>query len=192
VAGQVDDQAFRILALNGNSWTTIEPQSGRFWSEYHITLVQETRILEPTSPEEHANLSRSRQTLAQHGFRVWCNLAAKKVKGGRSGGVAIVYTAHLQVEGGRQLITRRVCGLILRNSTLGRIRIGSVYLDVSGTDMEKGQQVSDMVLALQTEGIEHIWLGGAYNTSPELLSSHTAVHTRCHTIGRRIHGPDAA
>jgi hypothetical protein len=116
--------------------------------------------------------------MATHGFRVWHGYASRTAKGGISSGVAILYKAHLAVEKGWDLIPHRAAGLVLQTGAMGKVLLVSAYLDVAGDEAEKGRQIAEIVHAAQTAGIEHVWVGGDFNTTPELLAANVPIAIR--------------
>jgi exonuclease III len=169
---------FRILTVNGNCWRSIEDQIVRYWSDHHIILVQETRICRPNSVVEHDKLAKSLKKLQQAGYRVWHNYARRTTQGGVSSGVAIVYKAHLDTGGCRDFLPHMASGLFVRIAGIGTVCICSIYMDVHGEDHEKGTAVAGMVDTMEQEGIDHVWIGGDWNTTPALMQASMPVGVR--------------
>jgi hypothetical protein len=113
-----------------------------------VILVQETRVCSLGDGERLCY--QDLETNGGAGYRIWHNYARKTDKGGLSSGVAIVYKAHLQVQGSRDFIPHRASGLILQVAGLGKVCIGTMHMDVCGNDGEKGME------RLAAEGVEHV------------------------------------
>jgi endonuclease/exonuclease/phosphatase family metal-dependent hydrolase len=132
----------------------------------------------PRTATEHNRIAKISRTMAQHGYRVWHGYANRTPKGGLSSGVAILYKAHLAAGAGMDLIPHRAAGIVLHTGSLGKVLIVSAYLDVAGDDAEKGSQIAGIVQAAQQADIEHVWIGGDFNTTPDILEANMPIAVR--------------